>query len=404
MKHKVGTRLGAFFLFVVLLIPVLAPAVSAQKNTVTVSTVSNGDQAFFREIALLNAVDGEGIHRLDEPITRQEMFRVMAILRQGGVTEAPDMYYWDKLVSSGIYKDLDQIDQEYRQYAAYCVFNRIFIGNEKAELEPRRALNYVECVAVLLRLLGLPESQLKGRSYYENTVYYNQLLGLTDGVSDEDMSSPVTWRNLSRVFHVALRTRCISGLENRTPVYTDRTMLQKLYGISDLDACMHFGILVGRENDLMQVANGTGITHFPYDSDLFAACYGKPVWWSETDSGETLHAFSLWEPVYTVKFRLEDLQDPVLRDDGVLCDVGSDILFFPVADRSITALSLILPGMETAMFREGSVFEAVSLLRTVAKETMVQNGTVTLSLAGDLLAVTVEVPISPDPAEPDGQN
>lgn len=248
----------------------------------------------------LNIMRGSGGQfRPDDELTRQEMFRVMYSIMVGGEIEPPGAYYAEKLIDSGVYVDLGQIADWAMPYAGYNVFNKIFVGSDTGELDPLGSLTYVDCAATLLRALGMPEAELKGIQYAKNAIKYGQAAGILTGLSMKAIDDPVTRGDAALMIRNALNAYCIAGLSGGSLRYAEETGMQRYFRVGALSETVRSGIVTGRRSeggrDWMVVSADEENLLYPFDAELYARYFGRPVQWNVRFDGGILTPMRLCE-------------------------------------------------------------------------------------------------------------
>ena len=290
MKHaKRGVRLLAWMLALTLLLPF---SVGAQQDDSARKPLTDACET----VIALNIMSKNGEDfRAAANLTRQEMYRILYSLSVGGEVEPPDAFYAEKLKSFGCFTDVDQVAQWALPYAGYSVFNKFYVGDAQGALHPQTLVSYVECAAVLLRLIGLPDTELKGSAWAKNAVYYAQQCNLLAGISIQDVYEPISRAEAAEMIVQAMRSACITGVSAGSLRMSEETAYQRFFHVSDAYELTHSGVLTGRRTvggrTWMTVSVQNRVDReqlYPYDEALYASCLGQPVRWTARYDGMIL--------------------------------------------------------------------------------------------------------------------
>lgn len=290
MKHtKRRVRLLAWMLALTFLLPFSAgalqdvadcnPLTDACKTVIDLNIMSKNGEDF----------------RADANLTRQEMFRILYSVSVGGEAEPPDAFYAEKLKSFGSFTDVAQIAQWALPYAGYSVFNKFYVGDAQGALHPQTLVSYAECAAVLLRLIGLPDTELKGSTWAKNAVNYAQQCNLLAGISIRDVYEPISRADAAQMIVQAMRSACIAGVSAGSLRMSTETAYQRFFHVSDAAELIHTGVVTGKRT----VGGRTWMTVsaqnradreqlYPYEEALYVSCLGQPVRWTAQYDGTIL--------------------------------------------------------------------------------------------------------------------
>ncbi|HHX72932.1 MAG TPA: S-layer homology domain-containing protein [Clostridiales bacterium] len=127
--------------------------------------------------------DNHGNFNPKEPITREQMFRVMyAVHNAGDINVNP--IYASLLTSS--YKDADQVATWARAFAGYNVSKQIFKGDGAGMLRPKASISYQEVAVLFLRALGYKDDYITGYNplfnWGQNALLLAHEAGITKGL------------------------------------------------------------------------------------------------------------------------------------------------------------------------------------------------------------------------------
>lgn len=155
------------------------------------------------------------VFRPDSYLERQEFFRIVYSLNHAGRTEVGAFY--EKQLSQIDLVDLDDISPWARGYAGYNLVNRFFIGNHYRELLPRAPLTYLECIIVMMRVLGYSSDALARMeqedlsAWQERLFHYANQNDLFAGIPEEPLASVLAAKPIIRAHAAVLLSNVLSA-------------------------------------------------------------------------------------------------------------------------------------------------------------------------------------------------
>lgn len=225
--------------------------------------------------------DGEGAFNPRSYLTRQEMFKIIYKLREGGQNE-PSALLAEAFSLTEAVPDRAKTGRWARGYAAYVLKNEIFVGDGEGNLDPLGRLTVSQCAAVLLRTIKLTSSAMQelypltGPEWDYNAAYLANSLGLFNALPEEDRLSPefysryVTRQEIACMCDAAVNAAGASIYSSVGP-------------LSDRNFHIRTGIVVGTDGEALNVWLG-GKSYATYPSqDL--SLVGHAVRWSDNTSG-----------------------------------------------------------------------------------------------------------------------
>ena len=368
MKQSKTVRRTAWLLFFLICLQSFAGAV-AYGDTDTLPEDRQQALSMMYELNIMRGSDGQ--FRPNDYLTRQEMFRIMYSISVGGETEPPSGYYAEKLLASGVYTDLDLISAWALPYAGYNVFNKIFIGNDRGELNPLGRLSYVDCAATLLRALGLPEAELNGTQYAVKALKYGLESGILYGIYMENISDPVTRADAALMIYNALNARCIEGISGGRLHRADVTGLQRYFRVTGPDDMVRSGVVTGHTadggRDWLVVAGAEEEFLYPFDEALYARYFGRPVQWNVRYDGEILVPMTLQDGASEYAATIGEISSFYTENGMLYVYFGGQRVDFPAASLSDSAVFLC-DTADGSVWQKSDVENVVDLIEYVRTE------------------------------------
>ena len=162
------------FFALLLLAALLVSSAAAYDDGGYISDYASGSAARARSLGIMcGSNDGEYLFRPLDPVSRQEMCKIVFSMNNAGRREPSALYD----MGVGAFSDSASISAWAKRYAGYCALNGFFIGDGSGSLRPNDGITYFEFSIVLLRMLG-----------YSNTAD----LALRDGESASAWRARVT--------------------------------------------------------------------------------------------------------------------------------------------------------------------------------------------------------------------
>ncbi|MBE6953131.1 MAG: S-layer homology domain-containing protein [Ruminococcaceae bacterium] len=367
MKRTLFRRLLLFVLALVCLTQLAIGVFAAGEGAPEVLTEAECE--VIQTVGDLNIMRGDGTSfRPNDPITREELFRVVYSIAVGGETSAPNPYYAEKLgVVQGL-TDVDAIAPWALPYAGYCFFNKLFVGDASGALQPNGAVSYFDCAKILLKLLGLPESAFAGKP--QNIMFFGLDIGLFDALTVTDVYAPMTRLEVAQMITAALNSRCISSVVDNTLKYSTETGLRRWFRVSSVEKLRKSGVVTGktleRGEPYLTVADGKETYLYPFSEELWKQTMGKIVCWSEKNTGELLSPMRLAADLYTSSLR--ELPPHRTENGSVVVNFGEHEMVFP--NNLLGGKNVRIYNTATASFETDRSFLTVTALLNYLRDTL----------------------------------
>jgi hypothetical protein len=336
-KSKGGKSMFKKFLSLTLALVMALGLVAGAVDYKDADDISDYAEKAVQTVHDLNIMQGDnhGNFNPKEPITREQMFRVMyAVHNAGDINVNP--IYASLLTSS--YKDADQVATWARAFAGYNVSKQIFKGDGAGMLRPKASISYQEVAVLFLRALGYKDDYITGYnplfSWGQNALLLAHEAGITKGLpSISNPAAAATREDVAVMATNALGAKTVSYDKENDAYDIEDSLLKVKYGIGDEDDYIVSGIVNGTQK------NGNKVTHYTllgsdtqyelkdgetFDADLI----GKTIRWSyrNTQVNNRINNLAvvaddkLFEDV-----RLDKLSGKVKDDDVILTIDGTEV-------------------------------------------------------------------------------
>ncbi len=175
-----------------------------------------------------------------DQVPRQEVFRIVYALNNGGSTEISSVY--TRITEASGFADRDQIAPWAVPYAGYCIGNRLFVGDAEKMLRPEGNITYLEFAIVLLRVIGYTQNRLALLPEETTAQWKERIIRLADSVglfenvlyySLETYDYPIFRQDVAVMISNALRQNTITYIltqDTETHVDESRTLLSRSFG------------------------------------------------------------------------------------------------------------------------------------------------------------------------------
>lgn len=271
--------------------------------------------------------DNHGNFNPKEPITREQMFRVMYAVHNAGDINISSLY--EALLTSS-YKDADQVATWARAFAGYNVSKQIFKGDGAGMLRPKASISYQEVAVLFLRALGYKDDYITGYnplfSWGQNALLLAHEAGIMKGLpSISNPAAAATREDVAVMATNALGAKTVSY--DKDEGYTtneDKPLIKVKYGLEKAEDAERVGIVEEYVSDAYVLQDDTEYTDKNFDSNLI----GRKVKWTVSKVGGTEKVINKIAAVADDKFfedvKLADISVSIKEvegDEDVLCTI-----------------------------------------------------------------------------------